>query len=212
MGGVAIAGLAGGVVGAKLTEWGLGHWAAVSAHPALLFDPRYGGRTIIGGVVCGWIAVEIAKGRLGITRSTGDLFALALPAGEAIGRLGCYFNGCCYGTVSSVPWAILQHGAWRHPSQIYLSLSAGLILCILLFFQQRLPREGDLFRLYLVLFGLSRFCMEFFRERPTTIWGMSLAQGFCLELAVLGAMTLYTSMKRARPPIPSHGETNHVHF
>jgi phosphatidylglycerol:prolipoprotein diacylglycerol transferase len=195
---IALAGLCGGVLGAKLTEWGLAHWHAFAAHPAALLDPRLGGRTIIGGLLAGWLAVEIAKRRLGIRRSTGDLFALALPAGEAIGRVGCYFNGCCYGTPSHVPWAVYQHGAWRHPTQLYAALIAAALFGTLYALRDRLPHAGDLFRLYLVLYGAGRFGLEFLRERNLAFGGLSLAQWACLEIAVVAALALVVSGHRIR--------------
>src|SRR5947209_3875692 len=81
---VTLAGLVGGVFGAKLSEWVLGHWSDFAAHPAVILDPRLGGRALIGGILGGWLAVEAAKRGLGIRRSTGDLFAPALAAGEAV--------------------------------------------------------------------------------------------------------------------------------
>jgi phosphatidylglycerol---prolipoprotein diacylglyceryl transferase len=215
---IALAGLCGGVLGAKLTEWGLTHWHTLAAHPGAMLDPRLGGRTIIGGLLAGWLAVEIAKWRLGIRRSTGDLFALALPAGEAIGRVGCYFNGCCYGIPSRVPWAVYQHGAWRHPAQLYAALIAAAIFGTLYTVRDRLPREGDLFRLYLVLYGTGRFGLEFLRERNLAFGGLSLAQWVCLEITVIAVVGLFVPGWRAavalrseaydhgaavRPPPPS---------
>ncbi len=195
---IALAGLCGGVLGAKLTEWGLAHWQTVAAHPAALLDPRLGVRTIIGGVLAGWLVVEIAKWRLGIRRSTGDPFALALPAGEAVGRIGCFFNGCCYGIPSRVPWAVYQHGAWRHPAQLYAALIAAAIFGTLFALRDRMPREGDLFRLYLVLYGASRFALEFLRERNLAFGGLSLAQWVCLEIAIVAALVLAVSGHRVR--------------
>jgi phosphatidylglycerol---prolipoprotein diacylglyceryl transferase len=257
---VALAGLCGGVLGAKLTEWGLGHWQTLAAHPGAMLDPRLGGRTIIGGVLAGWLAVEVAKWRLGIRRSTGDLFALALPAGEAVGRIGCFFNGCCYGVPSHVPWAVYQHGAWRHPAQLYAALIAAAIFGTLFALRNRIcdsgrdrkelrkrestrkreknrianrltqsdrsepagfrafahfrafavpfgafrsrsdrmQREGDLFKLYLVLYGVSRFGLEFLRERNLAFGGLSLAQWVCLEIAVVAWLALDTSRRRVR--------------
>lgn len=196
MGYVALAGFCGGVFGAKLTEWGLSHWGALAAQPTAILDPRLGGRTLIGGVIIGWLVVVVTKWRLGIQRSTGDLFALALPAGEAVGRIGCYFNGCCYGVTTRVPWAIFQHGAWRHPTQIYAALIAGAIFCILLGVRDRLPREGDLFKLYVALFGFCRFGLEFWRERHIVFGGLSTAQWVCLELAVGSALALIIAHQR----------------
>lgn len=68
MGLILLAALVGGLVGAKLTEWLFGAGAPLFNSPAAFFDPFVGGRSILGGVVVGWLSVEIAKKRLGITR------------------------------------------------------------------------------------------------------------------------------------------------
>ena len=187
---VMLCGFAGGVLGSRLVQWLL---LGAPGGLAVWLDPQAGGRTIIAGIVCGWIAVEVAKHRLGIRRSTGDLFALALPAGEAVGRIGCWFNQCCYGAVCDLPWAAAQHGALRHPAQLYSSAAALCIFGVLLALRGRLWREGDLFRAYLLLYGAARFGIEFFRERDHLYAGLSLAQWFCAELALAGAIGLALS-------------------
>jgi phosphatidylglycerol:prolipoprotein diacylglycerol transferase len=202
---IALAGLCGGVLGAKVTEWVLEHWQTFASHPAAMLDPRLGGRTIIGGVLGGWLAVEIAKWRLGIRRSTGDLFALALPAGEAVGRIGCFFNGCCYGVPTHVAWAVYQHGAWRHPTQLYSALVASAIFGTLFALRDRMPREGDLFKLCLVLYGVSRFGLEFFRERHLAFGGLSLAQWACVGITVIGLVGVVVSGWRAAVVLRAEG-------
>ena len=118
------------------------------------------------------------------------LFALALPAGEAVGRIGCFFNGCCYGTVCDLPWAVEQHGALRHTAQLYTALISLGIFLLLLKYRAKLPREGDLFKLYLLLFGSSRFLLEFLRQNDTFWFGLTPMQWFCLELMVVAGITL----------------------
>ena len=181
---VALAGIVGGVAGAKLTQWMIGDGGGLTK---AILDPHNGGKSLIGGLACGWLAVEIAKRVLGIKRSTGDGWALALPAGEAIGRLGCYFNGCCYGTKCDASWAIYQHGAWRHPTQLYSSAAAALIFAIIWFSRGQLKREGESFRLYLLLYGASRFAIEFARDRSFVWNNLSLVQIICLETAIVAA-------------------------
>jgi len=175
------AGLLGGIIGAKLVRWII-DWQTFAHQPGAILDPQLGGRTIIGGIIFGWLAVELAKMLMGIKRSTGDSFALALPAGEAVGRIGCFLNGCCYGIAANVPWAVYQHEAWRHPTQLYSCAVAVSILAILLYLRHKMPHEGDLFRLYLILYGFSRFGLEFLRERTSIHWGLSTAQWICLEI------------------------------
>jgi len=184
---VALAGLVGGVLGAKGAEWAL---APARPEGLAALDPLAGGRTILGGLFGGWLAIEAAKARLGIRRSTGDLFALALPAGEAVGRLGCFFHTCCHGTEATVPWAVFQHWALRHPAQLYAAAAGLLTLLALLWLRPRFPREGDLFRAFCLLFGLGRVTVEFFRERAPAAAGLSLAQWAALGLAVWAAQSL----------------------
>ena len=195
---VAIAALCGGVLGAKLTEWVLAHPLYFAGHPLEFFDPRQGGRTVIGGILFGWLFVEIAKRKLGIVRSTGDSFALALPLGEAVGRIGCFFNGCCYGVVcEKSPFAIWQHGAWRVPTQAILGLASLAIFGVVWWSRSRLKREGDAWILYLALFGLSRFVIEFWRERDLLLGALSMAQIVCLLLAITSTRMLW---KREHEP------------
>jgi phosphatidylglycerol:prolipoprotein diacylglycerol transferase len=184
---LALAALTGGVLGAKLLRF---IFAAGAGAPnlALLSD----GRTIIGGILVGWCAVELAKAKMGITKSTGDGFALALAAGEAVGRIGCFFNGCCTGIAASVPWAVYQQGCWRHPAQLYSSVFAFLI-CLSLLYLGRYPRfKNKLFRFYILFYGSGRFALEFLRQRTEMFMGLSAAQWVCLEMVVMlaGAMAI----------------------
>jgi len=139
------------------------------------------GRTILGGVAGGYAAVIFMKRRLGITRPLGDLFAVALAGGEAVGRWGCFLAGCCYGRVAHVPWAVEDHGAWRHPTQIYSSLAAGATLALLIALERRarLP-ENALFYIQGSLLCASRFVIEFYREPARAEGPLSLAQWACI--------------------------------
>lgn len=191
------AALAGGILGAKLTRF---CFAAASGISLESFIAHPDGRTIVGGVIFGWVAVEICKKRLSIKRSTGDAFALALALGESIGRIGCYFNQCCYGApVSSLSWAVFQAGTLRHPAQIYSALTAFSIFLLLLFLRTKVKYEGDLFRLYIVLWGSSRFFLEFVRERTDMHFGLSMAQWVCLEMVLamlIGSVWMYNRAVR----------------
>ncbi|HSI73024.1 MAG TPA: prolipoprotein diacylglyceryl transferase family protein [Fimbriimonas sp.] len=191
---LALVGMVAGVVGAKVTQL-LFQGVAVSQ----AFDPRLGGRALLGGMICGWIGVEVAKRQLGIKRSTGDLFALALTSGEAVGRIGCFLGGCCYGSETTCSWAVYQHDAYRHPAQIYSAVTAAAMFVGLAWLYWKLNlKEGMLFRLYLLLFGASRFVIEFFRQRDSLIFGLSPMQWFCLELIVTAAVLLALPVLKAR--------------
>jgi phosphatidylglycerol---prolipoprotein diacylglyceryl transferase len=160
-----VIGLIGGLVGANLVQW------LVTGTP---------GKTVLGAIVGGYCAVFLAKRWIGLRRPTGDMFALGLCAGEAVGRWGCYYGGCCYGKPTHLPWAVWQHGAYRHPTQIYLSLATALILIVLLRYERTSPPENGLFYLQGALYCAARFGIEFWREAPPSLLALTAAQWACL--------------------------------
>jgi phosphatidylglycerol:prolipoprotein diacylglycerol transferase len=192
---VAGAAFVGGIAGAKLSQWLVAAPQMLLANPALLADASAGGRALVGGILGGWLAVRLARQKLGLTQPTGDLFALALPAGEAVGRIGCFFNQCCYGVPSVGGWTCYQHGAARFPVQIFMALSAAAIFGWLCARRNHITRTGELFDWYLVLFGISRFALEFWRERDNAFAGLSLAQWVCLALAAWGMTRLRSALQ-----------------
>ena len=180
------AGLLGGLVGANLTQWLIGGAA---------------GKSVLGGIAVGYACVFLYKRHLGVTRPTGDLFAVAISAGEAVGRWGCYFGGCCYGKACAVPWAVYQHGAWRHPAQLYLSAANALILLALWRFDRTRPPENALFYLQGTLYCPARFAAEFFRDGPPPVWGLTAAQWACAAGFVFFAVRLRRLLRPAVPPL-----------
>lgn len=192
MGRLAAIGLIFGILGAKVTQVVAGGGGLEA-----LWSPSLGGRALLGGLVFGWLAVEAAKWRMGIRSSTGPMFALALPAGEAVGRIGCHFNGCCHGVPSDVPWAVVQHGAARHPAQLYAA-ALSLLLFLALFAVRKRFDGKTLFRLFLLGWGLERFAVEFVREGSRTVAGLTMMQLFAAEIVALAAVGLILAARAAR--------------
>lgn len=118
---VIAAAVSGAALGSKLLFW--------LEDPQLtwqnLHDPAYlaGGKTIVGALVFGLVSVELTKRYIGLRTSTGDLYAIPLALGIAIGRIGCFLTGLSdntYGTATNLPWAVnFGDGISRHPTQIY---------------------------------------------------------------------------------------------
>jgi phosphatidylglycerol---prolipoprotein diacylglyceryl transferase len=178
-----LAAFIGGALGAKLPF-------AFSSDQGILSDTAWlaDGKTITTGLIGAYLGVELAKWLLGIHVKTGDSFALPLALALAVGRWGCFFNGCCYGVPTSLPWGIdfqVRDSMVRcHPTQIYESLfhlfMAGLLLHIIrhgYFRHQRL-------KLYLIAYGIFRFVTEFIRPEPPGWLGLTFYQWAALGLVV----------------------------
>ena len=105
----------GAIIGAKLLAWS----EAPALYWALRNDPNFwfGGKTIVGGLLGGWVGIEIAKKALGITSSTGDVCVYPLILGMCIGRIGCFLTGLSDNTCglpTQLPWA--RRLRRRHPA------------------------------------------------------------------------------------------------
>jgi prolipoprotein diacylglyceryltransferase len=160
---------------------------------ALLLAP--GGKTIVGGLLGGWLAVEIVKKLTGIRRRTGDLFALPLCVGIAVGRIGCLLAGLAddtYGKPTQMPWAVdFGDGIGRHPVQVYEILFL-VVLGIFLSSRRPLP-EGARFRIFMGSYLAWRLAIDFLKPQPL-VAGMNLIQWSC----VAGILWLVAGEVRGR--------------
>jgi phosphatidylglycerol:prolipoprotein diacylglycerol transferase len=141
--------------------------------------------------------------------ATLDCFAPGIAIGHAIGRLGCFAAGCCWGRECHLPWAVTFHsqeaaqvpiGVPLHPAQLYES-GANLLLFAFLYRSSGKPhRAGVIFSQYLVFYGAIRFVIEFFRfHEQALMWGLSLTQWISIGLAVLGIVVLFRVRTSALP-------------
>lgn len=183
----------GGVFGAKL-YYILDHLKDFQADPrGLIFSGA--GLTWYGGLMGGALgALLVAHWRKIPLLTLCDIAAPLLPLSYAVGRFGCFLNGDDYGRVSNVPWAMaFPKGAPPtlervHPTQVY-EVFAGLLMSSLFLnaLKVRLQgRVGALFGLYLILAGIERFIVEYFRTNAPQSWGITMAQTISLGLIVLG--------------------------
>ncbi|HTF90722.1 MAG TPA: prolipoprotein diacylglyceryl transferase family protein [Planctomycetota bacterium] len=171
-----VAAIFGAVVGSKLVHWtnDIPELAA-HAHDALYW---LGGKSIVGGLLGGTLAVELAKSRLGISRRTGDVYVLPLLVSIAIGRIGCFLAGLednTYGVATSLPWGVdFGDGVLRHPTQLYEIAALAPIGFILLRQRSRLA-EGVLFERFLLAYLAWRVGLDFLKPYPHWL-GLSATQ------------------------------------
>jgi phosphatidylglycerol---prolipoprotein diacylglyceryl transferase len=142
--------------------------------------------------------------------ATMDCFAPGIALGQAIGRLGCFAAGCCWGKQCDLPWGVRFRSDFAapvpldktlHPVQLYES-AVDLLIFVFLYrrFQTSSAKKGEIIGLYLVLYSIARFIIEFFREHEQSLVGpFSLTQWIALGLLILGVVFL--SRSRASAPL-----------
>ncbi len=185
--GLALAAFVGGAFGAKLPF--------AAANPAGWLDGTAwftDGKTVVAGLIGAYLSVELAKWLLNVRVKTGDTFALPLALALAVGRWGCFFNGCCYGTETDLPWGAwfrvrAGEGGWRwarcHPTQIYESIFHFTMALVLWQLMQRGLLARQRLKLYLISYGLYRFATEHIRPEPPWWLGLTFYQWAALALA-----------------------------
>lgn len=174
---IVFAALFGGLIGSKLGSALFVYPDFYIKNPLAILFPEVGGKTIVGGLIGGYLCVVIAKRILKVKRSTGDLFAPGLALGIAIGRIGCFLNGCCYGISSHLPWAVMFKGESRHPTQLYESLFCFILFIFLWLMRKQINKEGDLFKIFLFIYSFFRFWIEFLRaDKVMVVFNLSIAQ------------------------------------
>ncbi len=167
----------GAAIGSKLLAWlndPVRTWELAVTEPLTLL----GGKTIVGALIGGWIAVELTKRMVGVRQRTGDLFAIPLCISIAIGRIGCFLTGLSdhtYGVHSDLPWAVDFGDGPRHPTQLYEML---FLLLLALGLSRVRMVDGRRFRGFLWGYLLWRLLIDFIK--PDHALGMSGIQWACL--------------------------------
>jgi phosphatidylglycerol---prolipoprotein diacylglyceryl transferase len=175
----------GALFGSKLLAWLENPWEYWEHRHHLA--AWIGGKTIVGGLLGGWLGVELAKKRFGITQRTGDTYVFSLIFGITVGRVGCFLTGLddhTHGTPTSLPCAInFGDGVPRHPTQLY-EIAFLLLLGLILFARSRRPHpSGLLFRQFFLGYFAFRFFVEFIKPRYHPYLGLS-----AIQLASLGGV------------------------
>jgi prolipoprotein diacylglyceryltransferase len=213
------------VAGSQLGTIPLQAWREALAGGAI---PTTAAKSYVFGLPALLIAILLVERWLGFRRTTLDSLAFALPAGLAVGRIGCLLGGCCHGTPSSLPWAITYPAGTRafdvhlsrglilpgatnslavHPVQLYEILLLAVVIAVLALARRRLNRVGSLFLLYVALQSLVRFAIEFVREEPVSpVLGLRPLQWVLLLAAAAAGACVYL---RERPQerqaaVPGH--------
>jgi phosphatidylglycerol:prolipoprotein diacylglycerol transferase len=191
----AIVGIPSGVIGARLfhvLDYADFYWA----HPAEIFT-KFGEGLAIYGAVLGaalglWIYSRITRKSFAYL---ADVIAPGIILAQAIGRVGCTLNGCCYGDVTDIFCAITYvHGNQIvgpvQPTQIYEIIYNLIVFGVLLKLRNRLRPDGSLFLVYLSAYSAWRFGIDFIRPNRALLLGLHEAQLISIVVLVISLTLL----------------------
>jgi phosphatidylglycerol:prolipoprotein diacylglycerol transferase len=207
--GLAVWLLTGGVLGARLF-YVLQHHETIH-HVGDIFRIWQGGIVFYGCIIGGLIGSVLYWVRHPFPfRPMADAVAPALMIGVALGRIGCFLNGCCFGAVSRAPWAVtfpagtapwashvtagwippsMPHSLPVHPTQLYAALDGFLVLALLSWYFPRRRRDGEVMALLMVAYPIARFIEESLRADEGAFFaGLTISQNISVALLVCGVV------------------------
>ncbi|CDF57201.1 prolipoprotein diacylglyceryl transferase [Thermobrachium celere] len=191
---IAIYGVIAGIIGAKLLFL-IAEAPYIFKNPAVLKDMITGGFVVygalIGGVLAAYIYCRIKKVDF---LKMFDIAAPSIAIAQGFGRIGCLFAGCCYGRETTSPFGIVfknspfaPNGVKLIPTQIISSVGDFLIGFILLYFSTKTNKKGQVAGLYMILYSVGRFFVEFLRNDPRgNVLFLSTSQFICIFVFIIG--------------------------
>ena len=172
------------------------------SNPLRIFKVWEGGLEFYGGFIMAMavVIIYIRKHEMNLWK-VGDILAPSVAIGQGVGRLGCFFAGCCYGRETDVPWAFIfkdpntlaPMDVHLHPTQLYDSANGFIIFAILLILRKFKKFDGQLFWTYTLLYAVGRFIVEIFRgdERGFVIESfLSTSQFIAIPLFIVSLAML----------------------
>ena len=188
-------------------------WDYFLNNPKDFFNPD--GLTIIGAILGAALGIGIYSrlNRLPF-RQVFDIMVPGLILAQAIGRIGCAINGCCYGIATSLPWGIiythpdsagygaslnLSAGMGLHPVQIYSVIYDLVVFAVLFKLRGRLQPDGSLTLIYTILYAAWRLGIGFLRVGSPFVAGLHQAQFLSIiGLAIAVPLLIYSRIHRSK--------------
>ena len=160
---------------------------------------------ILGAMLGIWVYSKFSKFRFGYF---ADLVAPGVLLAQAVGRVGCTLNGCCYGTETSLPWGVVYTnpqcyaplGVAVHPVPLYEIIYLLIIFGVVFSLRGRLKPEGSLFLIYISFYSLWRIGIDFLREGTPFLFGLHQAQiiGIIVLAIAVPVLVLKTRWVKAK--------------
>jgi phosphatidylglycerol:prolipoprotein diacylglycerol transferase len=185
-----------GIIGARIFYIidNLGYYIK---NPLEMLMLQHGGLSWFGGLLLGiFSAVWYLKSKHFPISKMLDLISPFASLAQAIGRIGCLLNGCCFGKVSSYGIYFPVHNAILIPTQLYSSLILIFIFMVLRLLQDRPHQDGQIFFSYLLLYSTKRFFIEFWRQDNEIVFlGLTLFQVISIAIFIFSAVKLSLIIK-----------------
>lgn len=161
------------------------------------------GFVIYGAILGGVLAVYLYSRKKGWDiLSAFDLIIPSLPLAQGFGRIGCFLAGCCYGSVTTLPIGVefknspfAPANLHLHPTQIYSSIFDFMLAFFLLWYDRRERKKGRVFSLYLIIYSIGRFLIEFLRDDPRGSVSIFSTSQFISIFVVLIGVLLFNAKK-----------------
>lgn len=191
------------MVGARI-YYVLQHLSYYKDHLLETFYFWQGGLSMYGGVIVAFLLLLIFLRKEGKRQRWQWLDALGMGflLGSAVGRIGCFLNGCCFGEECNLPWAVtngfLNDGVLRHPTQIYEAIFYFLIFVVIFLVSSKWGKKiavGTVFFLSISLHSLVRFIVEFFRFSDSFIGPFKTAYVATLLIMILAVTIFFVTIK-----------------
>jgi phosphatidylglycerol:prolipoprotein diacylglycerol transferase len=197
---IAFWGLLFGITGGKIFDIIFFSWDYFVENPWRLI--KSGGGSMYYGVEVGILTAVLAYlliKRMPILRPL-DIAGFGFLLGHAIGRIGCFFGGCCYGKITDAPLGIRwpKTDIYFHPTQLYESIPCLIGFFILWLIRKRIKIPGLIFAIYLVFYGMLRFTVEFYRFDAYTFGFLNISpsQYFASLSFITGMVLIFVLTKR----------------
>ena len=194
------------IVGARLL-YVIVWWKYFGAHPVEIFKIWEGGLVFYGGAIAGFFGgLAWVKYKKLPALQIADICLPFVALAHAIGRIGCWFNACCYGAVNEqfgVIFPALGDNLKHYPTQLYESAMNFLnFVVLILFFRNKKRKDGDVLFMYCFNYGIIRMVVEIFRGDPErgTVMFMSTSQfisAFLIATGIVGFIYLRVRKKAA---------------
>ncbi|MGO8670395.1 MAG: prolipoprotein diacylglyceryl transferase [Capsulimonadaceae bacterium] len=194
-----------GIIGARAV-FVAEEWPLYRGHPSTWLAVWEGGISFHGALLGGLLAAVVytIRHRLAFLKLL-DVISPSVMIGYAIGRVGCFFNGCCYGAPTRLPWGVrfYDDGHWTppsHPTQLYSTILSLIFFAVLVRIERHKAFDGQIFAWYLIFAGIERFIMEIWRAGYTSdvfALGLTDVQFLCIGLVVCGAVMLPILRRRS---------------